>query len=297
MNKFGLKGVFDIIKYDKDGNVIENYHFENLILNQGLDLVGNKPNNQDYLEYGFVGTGNSEPNVQQTELDNQLAYAKFSNSSNQKTTADDETYKTYTRRYRFTENMANGNISEIGVGVTGSNNKGVLFCRTLIKDGQNRPTVISKLQGEILEVIYTLKVNFPMTDKIETVQIGDKQYRMTARISRMNNNTYYQSYLYDGNINGINNEPSGRHQTLSRQFTHHDNVNDTYKNGDYKIGMVMTASIDTANYDTGVRSVMVRGLFDMWWQCQFDAVDDGTAIPKNNTQKLTLIFNQSWGRV
>lgn len=289
MNKIGLSGHFDIVKKDKDGNVIAKYGFDNLILNSGLDLVGKYVDkSMDYLDYCFVGTGNSEPNTNQINVDNQLARVRFNNPSSNKILTDDETAVIYTRKYRFDENTANGNISEIGIGEYVSN-KSTLFCRTLIKSPNGNPTVITKLQGEILEVTYTLKVSVDTKDNIGMVQIGNKQYRYTARISRNNSSIYYQATAYDGNIRDINNNPSGNYVNINRQYQ-------PYINGGYHIDIAIPFSIDQANWNTGIRSISVRSLFDWWWQVQFDGVDDNSAIPKNNTQKLNITFEQSWGR-
>lgn len=290
MNKIGLSGFFDIVKKDKDGNIIEQYHFENLILNSGLDLVGNLQSrgSMDFIEYCFVGTGNSEPTAIQEKLDNQLTYKRLNNSNSNKTRTDDETSVSYIRQYRFNENEANGNISEIGVGRFASG-QATLFCRTLIKDPSGRPTVITKLQGEILEITYTLKVSVNTQDKTGTVQLGDKQYRYTARIARQNNNIYYNSYASVGNIGNIDNEPRGTYQYLTRTFGN-------YENGNYHIDINVPASIDQANFDSGIRSICVRAFFDWWWQIEFSAIDDGATIPKTNSQKLNIVLNQAWGR-
>lgn len=289
MNKIGVSGHFDIVKKDKDGNVIDEYHFDNLILNNGLDFVGQMPSRGFiFVDYCLVGSGNSEPNIEQRQLDNQLGYAYYSNYSTNRILTDDETSNSHIMRYRFDENTANGNISEIGVGnYVGS--EFALFCRTLIKDPSGRPTAITKLQGEILEITYTLKIVVDMKDSTGVVQIGDKQYRYTARLARNNLSMVNDGYVYDNNIGNIDNEPTGNYDYLSRQFAE-------YQNGTYKIDVKILAGIDNANFETGVRSLQFRGIFDFWYQVQFDAVDDGTAIPKNNTQKLNIVFEQSWGR-
>lgn len=290
MNKFfGIKGVFDIIKKDGQGNIIDSYHFENLVLNSGLDLVGKYPHSTEYLNDCFLGSGNSEPNVNQIALDGMIARSNNkTSSSNDRVLTDDETAIVYKRIYRFGENEANGNISEIGIG-TMQSNKEVLFCRTLVKDGNNKPTTITKLQGEILEVIYTLKVVVDATDSTGTVTIGDKQYRYIARPSRKDVNTYYTAYLRGGNISNIDNTAGGENAIVRGGFG-------AYENGSHTLNYSVHASIDQGNFKNGVRSVVFRGVFNMWYQVQFNAVDNDGAIPKNNTQRLTITFEQSWGR-
>lgn len=290
MNKIGLSGHFDIVKKDKHGNVIDEYHFDNLILNNGLDLIGGlaKSGELNFIEYCFVGSGNIEPNVQQTALHSQFAQVRLNSVNESYTLTDDETSVSYVRKFRFNENTANGNIAEIGVGAL-VNSKTALFCRTLIKSPSGQPTVITKLQDEILEVTYTLKASVNTQDRTGTVQIGDKQYRYTARVARRYRNYSYTATVYNGNINDINNQPQGSYQHISRTYTE-------YINESYNIDIVVSATIDQANLNGGIRSILVRGFFNWWWQVQFDAVDDNSAIPKNNTQKLNIVFNQSWGR-
>lgn len=291
MNKIGVSGHFDIVKKDKHGNVIDEYHFDNLILNNGLDLIGGlaKSSELNFIEYCFVGSGNIEPNVQQTALHSQFARVRLNAVDSRSTLTDDETSFSYVRKFRFDENTANGNIAEIGVGALVSS-KTALFCRTLIKSPSGQPTVITKLQGEILEITYTLKVSINTQDSIGTVQIGDKQYRYTARVARRYYNYSSSAIAYDGNINDINNQPRGGSQYMSRAYAE-------YINESYNIDIVVSATIDQANFENGIRSILVRGFFNWWWQVQFDAIDDNSAIPKNNTQKLNIVFNQSWGRV
>lgn len=289
MNKIGLSGFFDIVKKDKDGNIIEQYHFENLILNSGLDFIGANAGGVNYIDKCFVGSGNSEPNITQRSLDNIIGTYSSSNTYNEyKTLTDDETSISYVRKFRFNENEANGNISEIGVGEDYYSYH-TLFCRTLIKDPSGRPTVITKLQGEILEITYTLKVSVNTQDKTGTMQLGDKQYRYTARISRQDNNVLYTAFAYDGNISNIDNYPKGNYASIARSFG-------IYENGNYHIDVNVGAIIDLANFETGIRSIYVRGLFNWWWQIEFIAIDDETAIQKDNTQQLNIVLNQAWGR-
>lgn len=286
MNKIGLSGHFNIVKKDKYGNVIDEYHFDNLILNSGLDLIGANIGSTSYLDYCLVGSGNSEPKNNQTALDNELMYIRGNGTHNWAVT-DEETAYVFTRRFMFNESQANGNIAEIGIGAINSGKK-TLFCRTLIKSPNGQPTVITKLQGEILEVNYTLKVLLSTEDNSGVVDIGGKQYRYTARLARRNVSRHESlAMAYDGNIGNVDNQPTGRSSVLSRTF-------DAYTNGTAKIDVNVSATIDQANFD--IRSVAFRGLYDIWWQIQFDAIDDGTAIPKNNTQKLNIVFEQSWGR-
>ena len=110
------------------------------------------------------GTGNSTPVVSQTILDNQTGVSSSGIETYGSTTSSPYYgYKIFT--FRFNQGIAAGNISEIGVGWSGTTPL-QLFSRTLIKDINGDPTTITVLADETLDVIYELRLYAPETDLI-----------------------------------------------------------------------------------------------------------------------------------
>lgn len=152
---------------------------KNLVLNAGLDRmsVGGA---DDTL---FIGSGNSEPNVNQTSLDvqrtsttNKIAHVTGRQLS------EAPIYHWSRRTYRFNEGQASGNMAEVGLG-WGSNN---LFNRALIKDAQGQPTTITVLADDFLDVIVELRVYpTPLTESSFNVvnKLGDIVSSHTVKIA------------------------------------------------------------------------------------------------------------------
>ena len=182
------KGEFKIHHLDKNGNLIKEYDWQdNLFLENGLktifsDWKNNPPAQSSGIETSFgsyppqyliIGTGNSEPNVNQIALDNATHYSNWNNENGTEFTYEDPNGSTDHEGYvklsttfkysynNFTEPL---NITEIGLasGVWEWNNlarrRYSLCTRALIKDTSNTPVAITVLAGEILQVWYKISV-------------------------------------------------------------------------------------------------------------------------------------------
>lgn len=284
---FGLKGHFNIIKQKANGEIVEQYAFTNLILNSGLDLVGQYIAHGNLLYNCHVGSGNTEPNVTQTTLSNWLASRASDNSNIQSDTSGDVKSISFTHKYIFNAGVATGNISEIGI-ANGSSRTSTLFCRTLVKDSQGQPTVISKLPDEILEVYYTLKVIINHQDVIGVGKINNIDYNYIIRPANIGKNTN-GTYLYDGEIGDITRNPQGQYVSSSTS-------SQTYENGQHRLKYVMQISPNTV-LNNGIRSVLFSSILNsIGWQCQFSRVADGQPIIKTNQETVRLSFEVSWGR-
>lgn len=155
-SEFKVGARFKLIVKKENGVVCkETPWFDNLVLDTGLNAMGN-PATNNLISHICVGSGNSTPNISQTVLDNPIARTNTTNGADQ-VGANTVTmpYFYYCRRnFRFSVGAAAGNLSEIGLG----DYLGDLFNRTLIKDSNGNPATITVLSDEVLDVLVELRV-------------------------------------------------------------------------------------------------------------------------------------------
>lgn len=172
-----LSGQFRIVKKSSDNQVLfDSGVLNNLLLDTGLDYFGlNHSNN--IMRYLGVGTGNSVPTETQTKLDKIVAVGMETNTTfkNDYDPARDGEYYTPSRTSKYIfRGLNNINIAELGL-VKDSNvsEDNTAYTRALIKDDSGRPLVITVLQGEVLEVYYTLKMVYRLQEKETRIALSD----------------------------------------------------------------------------------------------------------------------------
>lgn len=318
---FGFAGRFDLVAHKvvtgEDGSpLLENGNnvltgesrnlasFENLILDSGLNRLGTG----GVIDGACVGTGTTLPENSQTSLASLLRVTSTQQSVTElagSTTAP--YYAEWQIVYRFAAGTAAGNLSEVGLGWNanaGANTMGGLWCRALIKDSQGNPTTITVLSDEVLDIVYTLQLHPPTSDITGTFNLSGEAYQYTLRPAWVNKRTYPNSWeagrtlggifsfgvggFTDG-IGSVTSGPSGTYgfgMTLTKQ---------TYVNDSKQCVFNVNADLNAANLAGGIRS-MHFDLCGSCWQAEFSRVSDGAAIPKNNTNVLTLPFWVSWDR-
>lgn len=181
----GLYGEVKVIVKRADGTVrLDTGFFPNVITNLGLDALGN---NHNLFNYCAVGGGNSVPLNTNTKLDNFLAVGTQISSESKydyDPVRDTEFYKcSRTVGYRFT-GLDNKNISEVGLVSSNDPRQHSALTRTLIKNSNGDPTVITVLSGEILELQYRLWQVFDVKDKdqVVTAMIDDVEVPVNVKI-------------------------------------------------------------------------------------------------------------------
>lgn len=131
----------------------------NLVLNTGL----NRMSQGVWIDRCCVGSGNSPPIATQTKLDNILAATTTITTTTNGVNFTNAPLYSWTRlTWQFGEGVAQGNISEVGMGWTegsGLQNH-QLWNRALIKDLNGNPTTISVFEDEYLEVISEIRMHF-----------------------------------------------------------------------------------------------------------------------------------------
>ena len=146
---------------------------KNLILDAGITrmLNGEAP-----LSYIHVGSGSSQPNVGQVQLDANFANTRRGrNIVHGYVSADDsESGKAYgysRLEVQFDKGAAKGNISEIGV--CDNDGGSPLWSRSLILDKSGNPTSITILDDEYLTVTYELRRYVSTETVTTTIQYED----------------------------------------------------------------------------------------------------------------------------
>lgn len=263
--------------------------FPNLILNGGLDRMGE---NADYLNWCQVGSGSTAPVATQTALVNRIAGTNTMQNTVNGAQASAPYYGWYRRTYRFAQGVAAGNLSEVGVGWAAS---GSLFSRALILDGGGSPTTITVLSDEVLDVTYELR-RYPGTvDLTGTVVLGGVTHNWVSRAAGVTNSWAWagvsamaldSAWAYNGDIGAVTTiSPSGTQGTLSTTPL-------AYSSGSYRCASTVSAGLNDSNLVGGVRSIGIYSYHGIGrYQIQFDP-----AIPKDNTKVLSLTIQHTWAR-
>ena len=142
---------FKLIAHKGDGvPTKETEWFNNIVLDAGLARMSVGT----WINCCCVGTGNTTPAVTQTALASFLASSTTINSTStglQTTTTP--YYRGLTLTWRFSEAVAAGNISEVGMGWGNT----TLWNRALVLDANGNPTTITVLSDEYLDVVAEIR--------------------------------------------------------------------------------------------------------------------------------------------
>lgn len=298
----GLKGHFTIRVAHGDGSVDE-YKFDNLITNSGMDSIGNSAFSSASVNYSLanqqcaVGTGNTAPAFTDTALTAFLAGTAITNVATSLTS----TYGSNVYTYAFAQGAVVGNIAEVGTGTTGSGgNLGTMFNHALILDGGGHPTTIPCTAIDQLTVTYEVDVYWPTTDTL--VNLTDSytgaNYTVTCRAAQTtsgswwggyginiycaNNPAWYSITGYTGALGPITGQPSSQ-----------INSNTPYTRGSYTSGSYSRTDTVTIPYST-----WNGNLTAFMWTSGLGTFQFGFSpyIPKTNTQSLTLTRSITWAR-
>jgi hypothetical protein len=158
--------------------------FDNLILDQGMDQIGQNSNSGVAHDepilgaVGCVGTGTTAPTIADTQLEAWLASAGNYSGYTRTWVTGAEPYWKCIHTYRFSTGAAAGNLTEVGVGKTNYDGTG-LFSRALIVDGGGSPTVLTVTSSEILDLTYEFRVYPDTTTRNQVINIGGTNYTFT----------------------------------------------------------------------------------------------------------------------
>ncbi|MBC7128394.1 MAG: hypothetical protein H5T45_01515 [Thermoplasmatales archaeon] len=143
-----LKGQFNI-KHIRDGKVIDERTYDNIIVNGGkaavAGLILNDVTGIDKFDYIAIGTGTTEENATQTALVNEVMRTNATGSRVTTTVTDDTAQLVAT--FNFSSSYA---ITEAGVFNASSN--GIMLCRKVF-------SAINVGNGDALQITYKIVVS------------------------------------------------------------------------------------------------------------------------------------------
>lgn len=160
--------------------------FQNLVLDSGINVMNSTTG--FHIREVYLGTGNSEPNVSQTQLDNKVAGVTIGNSgpntpASVKIINDDYWCIECKDKVRFGDGTFNNvTLAEIGLGIY-KDGYTYLWNRTLIKDEEGQPTTITVLKDEYLDVSFVYRFYFPRNPIVTSVNIRDKNNDIIKQIT------------------------------------------------------------------------------------------------------------------
>jgi len=297
------EGIFRIQKLKNNEVIYDSGEFNNLILNNGYDILMGTENVCPFM-YCRVGTDNTAEAATQSALVSQLAFKQRTAVANTiNTTAH---YLQVLNTYTFPVGSVVGTLAELGVGSASTGN--TLFSRVLVKDGGGTPTTISVLADEQLIVYYTFRLYQPTTD-LDTSTVGSYDVILrsanintistsytgwsfgTAATTAVANDSFKNAFTttswyryYENDIEVVTSQPSETGVTTGMEsFT-------TNYVGGGVLDITFTCPTGSGNYVTGLRSVLFKagpGTF----QCQFNP-----KIPKTATDRVIFTFRFTFSR-
>lgn len=289
---------------DKDGNQIligdseRVAGFENLITNGGLNRLGTS----NPIMVFYLSADNTEPTITDSSLLSLLggSTSKIAGGTGDSSITVPPYYVSSYQTNRFAAGVATGNISKVATGWGTAARVDGLWSVALIKDSNGNNTVITKLADEILDITYELRVYLPSVDNESTVTISGVTYKVKVRLSDLKSTwsgnsiapvvTINSAAMYQENIGAVTSRPSGNVALVSVNAV-------PYVDGSFESKYVANATIDKANFITGVRSLSLANSGFNAWQVEFSRVSNGAAIPKTSEYSLTLPpFIVKWGR-
>ena len=307
LNSVGMAvgGKFQLEIYNqKTGNYRKLPWFDNLVLNIGLDAIGNA--NSAVASYCGVGTDSTTPDVNQTGLISPLGVRVGCNDQDDISGASAVApYYCYQRRkFIFPANTIVGNLTEIAVGWSEQNIH--TFSRTLIKEN-GIPVTLSILEDEILTVTYELRIYPDTSDYSKQLVVNGTPYTINYRSAMANDSSFWGSKIaketllnqmdnksgvkyYDGYMGTAFTAPSGN--SLTPLDTCPPMIATTYTSGTYYRDFVFNCNAGSCNLLNGIRSVLWK-LGGTWGAFQYEF---NPPIPKTAEWTLKLTFRYIWSR-
>lgn len=295
-----VKGRLRLVVKGPDGeDRIDTGWFDNLITNQGLDMMGG------YLQvvapYTYasavgVGTGTATPSVTDTNLTSFLAsVAASTDFETQAYIPGPPAYWSGVYIYNFAIGAVVGNIAEVGVGNNNTTSMS-LFNHQLILVG-GVPGTISVTSTDQLSVYFELDMYLNTTDTSYSFIMNSVTYSGIYRLSNIGTVPYFLHYLvngagavpprfigYNGTIGAITGVPSGASGQASG-FTAA-----AYSVGTYTRSFTTSMALADVNLSGGISAFTFETNHGKF---QFSC---SPVLPKNSLSTITLNWAVSWAR-
>lgn len=287
--KTRVQGLFKFEVRNGDGELKQDTGFiPNLVLDQGLELIGTK----SPLDQCFVGGGVTTPQKTDTALEVPIASTTSSPPLHTPSygSNSDEGYIWVRKIFRFGQGQATGNISEVGVG-----SNGVLFNRSLVRDSQGLFATVTVMEDETLDVTVELRSYLDTSARQYQVTMSNVEY--TLRTEPIVEHHY--NWIFSGEVRAF--EPMGysggiasRVGRPSGAISGWTGVSATYGTRSYVSGSKEKV-IDlywglNAGNGAPLRTVVVPTTIGTY-QTEFTPT-----IPKTSDHILKLTFKVTWDR-
>lgn len=271
--------------------------FENLITNNGLDLIGKRAN----CAYMILSSENTVPLVTDTTI-NVLASssnAGTGDGTKEKQVSTKPYWVGFTTVTRFAAGVGTGNIAKVAVS---NNAQGTdLFSIALVKDINGNPTTITKLADEILDVSYQLRTYLDDSDTTSTITISGNTHTVTARACAI---AFKQAPWVSSIANiykvRIGSAPMVSAMDIPSNLTDASFNNGAYSPGSYKLNVnISQLPINTHNFTNGISLIHTLETGNVSAYSNNATFQFGISPPimKTSTQTLTLPpITLSWGR-
>lgn len=296
--KFGGLFKMEVRKKQTNKLVTQTDWMKNIVLNQGLDFMAT----EHWVRSCAVGTDGSKPVETQTGL-----IKEFATTGDQQETQsgcfneNGIIYYWYRIRFRFPAGtFDNTTLAEVAV----INNNKKCWNRALITDSDGKPTTLTVLNDEYLDVTCEIRSYYITEDQHGTIDIVDKNNNL---IKTINTITRPSSLKYADSISlrmlyplrswllynraSLGKSKIGDVNSLVSDAFYTDSIADTYITGSYKLSGVIRFGLDVANNTDYL--VFSTGFNDYpAWQVGFSE-----PIRKTNTQIFNFHVSMTWGRL
>jgi len=272
----------------------------NLLVNAAMEnLSGNGFEN--LISKANMGTGAVAPAFTDVNLGAEVGTARVNGvqvASAYSGALPDYWYRRYT--YTFTELLANGNLTEIGLFHVG----GAMAVRQLLKDGTGTPTVVTKTAADQLLITFEIRVYIPQVDVASVVNISGVNYAVNTRVANASTGGAWGSVIQAGVTSNIGCSPvetdvlGDRYNSPAGAFTQStDHTQTAYVAGSYYIENKEVWDTGFANFGTGIGAILTFNGGNSGFNFAFLFQHSFTPkIPKTNVKKLTIFQRRSWAR-
>ena len=291
--KFTCEGIISVGVGKTKDNLRTELTFKNLITDAGLNRLGSH-------SFGNctgtckVGNGTSTPVVGDTDLAGNYKPSTARVSSSFGNSSGTPVWYSFNRyNYVFAVGDVVGDMTEIGFF-----QDSVMFSRSLLKDLEGNPTVLTILADEQLFVTYEVRKYVPTKTtgtfnlKINGVDTEFSYTMKAAEVDTTDSGGYWYSsngpaginhvVFYESNVLGdITGVPTGTTTATGAA------VAATYVPDSFTSVLSCVADPDVANFTTGIGAAY----FSKGFQVSFSP-----QIEKNSDRRLVLPFQISWGR-
>jgi hypothetical protein len=306
-NHVGVSGQYMCIVKHDDGTTTETNWFDNMILNSGLDAMGQEV---DFVRICFLGTGTTAVAATQSSLSSRLDIPEPLRNAPVFANSGAPNYEsTFTISFKYPQGAVIGNITEVGIGH--STDGTGLFSRSLITNTSGQPTAITVVAQDEFTLVYKLKIKPPTADVTGSFSLSGQTINYTAQAGNTVDfanpihslapsfSNIYNGYLWSPVDLAMGSRESYTFESGGSHVAEHPEADiatsSLYVPGSYSRNAVIGWSYTNGNNGTvgagGAIIMFGNPSAPLYFKYIFS-----TPIVKLNTQELRLNMTISWGR-